>query len=153
MPAEKEVAIIGAGIAGLTCALRLSKRGYKVTMYEKDAVLGGDLSSKLSNGMYHDVYTHLFCDWYVNFWRIVEDDLKIKLDDAFEPRMSVKLLDPPGSARHATNNTPGYTELKNPNTLKNALVESSGTADGERVPVLASLRHVGLRRSAQHDSE
>jgi phytoene dehydrogenase-like protein len=69
MPAEKEVAIIGAGIAGLTCALRLSKRGYKVTLYEKDGMLGGDLSSKLSNGMYHDVYTHLFCDWYVNFRR------------------------------------------------------------------------------------
>ena len=121
MSTEKEVAIIGAGIAGLTCALRLSKRGYKVTLYEKDAVLGGDLSSKFSNGMYHDVYTHLFCDWYVNFWRIVEDDLKIKLDDAFEPRMSVKLLDPPSSPQQATNNTPSYTELKNPNTLKNAL--------------------------------
>ncbi len=121
MPAEKEVAIIGAGIAGLTCALRLSKRGYKVTLYEKDGMLGGDLSSKLSNGMYHDVYSHLFCDWYVNFWRIVEDDLKIKRDDAFEPRMSVKLLDPPNSPQHSTDNTPSYTELKNPNTLKNAL--------------------------------
>src|SRR6266852_2895590 len=92
MPADKEVAIIGAGIAGLTCALRLSKRGYKVTLYEKDGMLGGDLSSKQSNGMYHDVYTHLFCDWYVNFWRIVEDDLKIKRDDAFEPRMSITIL-------------------------------------------------------------
>jgi predicted NAD/FAD-dependent oxidoreductase len=123
MPAEKEkeVAIIGAGIAGLTCALRLSKRGYKVTLYEKDGMLGGDLSSKHHNGMYHDVYTHLFCDWYVNFWRIVEDDLKIKRDDAFEPRLSVKLLDPSSSPRHSSDNTPSYTELKNPNTLKNVL--------------------------------
>jgi hypothetical protein len=35
--------------------------------------------------------------------------------------MSVKLLDPPGSPQHSTNNTPSYTELKNPNTLKNVL--------------------------------
>jgi predicted NAD/FAD-dependent oxidoreductase len=121
MPAEKEVAIIGGGIAGLTCALRLSERGYKVTLYEKDGMLGGDLSSIQKNGMYHDVYTHLFCDWYVNFWRIVEDDLGIKREDAFEPRWSVKLLDPSGSRQHAPDHTPGYTELKNPNTLGHAL--------------------------------
>lgn len=121
MPAEKEVAIIGAGIAGLTCALRLSKRGYKVTLYEKDGMLGGDLSSKYNNGMYHDVYTHLFCDWYVNFWRIVEDDLKIKRDEAFEPRLSVKFLDPSSSPQRSPDNTPNYTEFKNPNRLKNVL--------------------------------
>jgi predicted NAD/FAD-dependent oxidoreductase len=106
MPTEKEVAIVGAGIAGLTCALRLSERGYKVTLYEKKPILGGDLSSEYKNGMYHDVYTHLFCDWYVNFWRIVENDLKIRRDEAFEPRMSVKLLDDPSRQSSAAPHTP-----------------------------------------------
>jgi predicted NAD/FAD-dependent oxidoreductase len=119
---QKEVAIIGGGAAGLTCALRLSERGYAVTLYEKDEMLGGQLSSVKSgkNGMYHDVYTHLFPDWYVNFWRILEADLKIKREDAFEPRFSVKLLlDPSTNPRHSTNSAPKYVELKNPNTASN----------------------------------
>ena len=117
---QKEVAIIGGGVAGLTCALRLSERGYAVTLYEKDATLGGQLSSIESGGMYHDVYTHLFPDWYVNFWRILEADLKIKREDAFEPRFSVKLLfDPSTNPRHSPVSTPRYVELKNPNSVPN----------------------------------
>src|SRR5450631_799866 len=104
--AGKEVAIVGAGIAGLTCALRLSERGYKVTLYEKEPMLGGDLSSEYEYGMFHDVYPHLFCDWYVNFWRIVENDLKIRRDDAFEPRMSVKLLNDPSRQSPAAPHPP-----------------------------------------------
>ena len=123
-PGHKDVAIVGGGIAGLTCALRLSERGYQVTLYEKEAMLGGDLSSTLKHGMFHDVYTHLFCDWYLNFWRIVEDDLNIKRDEAFEPRMGVKLLDEPSeetSARSNAHHTPVYRDFKNPNALRHIL--------------------------------
>lgn len=112
---KSDIAIIGAGVAGLTCALRLSQRGYKVTLYERDTVLGGNLSSVLHKDMYHDVYTHLFCDWYVNFWNIVENDLKITREQAFEARLGVKILDPTNGG------APRYIELKNPNTLKNIL--------------------------------
>jgi len=38
---SKNIAIIGAGIAGLEAALVLSKRGHKVTIYEKTNKLGG----------------------------------------------------------------------------------------------------------------
>ena len=117
---QKEVAIIGGGVAGLTCALRLSQRGYAVTLYEKDKMLGGQLSSIESGGMYHDVYTHLFPDWYVNFWRILETDLKMKREDAFEPRYSVKLLfDPSTNSGRSPVSTPRYVELKNPNSAPN----------------------------------
>ncbi len=44
----------------------------------------------------------LFCDWYVNFWNIVENDLKITRDKAFEARLSVKLVDPINSGRQPT---------------------------------------------------
>ena len=37
----KKVAVIGAGPAGLTAALRLAQRGYKVTVFEKYPVPGG----------------------------------------------------------------------------------------------------------------
>ncbi len=130
---EREVAIIGGGIAGLTCALRLSERGYAVTLYEKHEMLGGQISSVKDGkyGMYHDVYTHLFCDWYANFWRIVKE-LNIKREDAFEPRLSVKiLLEPSSSPQHSTDKTdnkPKYVELKNPNTAQHILDNLSSGA-------------------------
>lgn len=118
--AEKSVAIVGGGIAGLTCALRLLERGYAVTLYEKDTVLGGQISSEYNkaSGFYHDVYTHLFCDWYANFWQLTAD-LGIDRDAAFEPRLSVKiLLDPKRDQRHPKDDRPRYVELKNPNRVK-----------------------------------
>ena len=40
-PKNKKVAVIGAGPAGLTAALRLAQRGYPVTVFEKLPVAGG----------------------------------------------------------------------------------------------------------------
>jgi NADPH-dependent glutamate synthase beta subunit-like oxidoreductase/NAD-dependent dihydropyrimidine dehydrogenase PreA subunit len=42
--AEK-VAIVGSGPAGLSCAYYLAQEGYAVTIFEKDAVLGGMLAT------------------------------------------------------------------------------------------------------------
>lgn len=43
-PSRREnVAIIGSGPAGLTCAYHLRRLGYEVTLFEKQAVLGGML--------------------------------------------------------------------------------------------------------------
>ena len=82
-PAGTSVVVVGAGIAGLTTALKLSQRGYDVTVYEATDVLGGNLSaarqsmrapdgseltgSEPTGFVYHDVYPHMFCDWYKNF--------------------------------------------------------------------------------------
>ena len=42
-PKKDKVAVIGAGPSGLMCAFELSKRGYKVTIFEKNAEIGGAL--------------------------------------------------------------------------------------------------------------
>ena len=38
---KKKVAVIGGGPAGMKAALTAAERGHKVTLYEKDATLGG----------------------------------------------------------------------------------------------------------------
>src|SRR5690606_16135199 len=44
--ALRPVAILGGGVAGLTAALTLARRGYPVTLFEKKAFLGGKLGSQ-----------------------------------------------------------------------------------------------------------
>jgi predicted NAD/FAD-dependent oxidoreductase len=106
------VAVVGAGLAGLTAALHLAKRGFQVTVYEASAVVGGNFSSAKSGGVFQDVYPHMFCAWYANFWGLFGDELGLSRDEHFEPRMGVKLLNK-GSA--------GFVELENATTLKSIL--------------------------------
>jgi len=42
-----KIAIIGAGLSGLSCALRLASRKYEVVIYEKNSSIGGQLHSLL----------------------------------------------------------------------------------------------------------
>lgn len=41
---DKKVAVIGSGPAGIECAYELRKKGYQVTIYEKEEVYGGILT-------------------------------------------------------------------------------------------------------------
>jgi len=51
----KRVAVIGAGPAGLTCALDLRVQGYDVVLYEREAKVGGLLSTSIPPlGARHD---------------------------------------------------------------------------------------------------
>lgn len=47
---QKSVAIIGAGIAGLTAAYRLHKRGFRVKVFERGAQAGGAIRSHREGG-------------------------------------------------------------------------------------------------------
>ncbi|MFN0186674.1 MAG: FAD-dependent oxidoreductase [Aquabacterium sp.] len=82
-PTSVQVAIAGGGIAGMSAALRLAQRGYAVTLYEEKPWLGGNLSSYLDpkTGVYHDVFPHMFSNFYVNFWDIAEKELGLTRGD------------------------------------------------------------------------
>jgi phytoene dehydrogenase-like protein len=70
----RRVAVAGGGLAGITAALRLAQRGYKVTLFEEKDVLGGNIASRnVGHGNVIDVYPHMFQSWYRNFWKLMED--------------------------------------------------------------------------------
>ena len=45
----RKIAIVGSGPAGLTAADQLNKRGYQVTVYERDDRIGGLLMYGIPN--------------------------------------------------------------------------------------------------------
>jgi phytoene dehydrogenase-like protein len=86
------VHVVGGGISGLTAALRLAERGYKVTVYEEKKEVGGNLAAP--GGF--DVYPHMFGTHYQNFWTLAERDLGLRRQGEgrdFEPRDTFKVLD------------------------------------------------------------
>ncbi len=42
----KKIAIVGAGIAGVTCAYELSKKGHDVTLFDKSRGVSGRSTTK-----------------------------------------------------------------------------------------------------------
>ncbi len=91
-PTAVKVAIVGGGIAGLTAALRLVQNGCEVTVYEMGARVGGNLGGDLDpEGNYHDVYPHMFGEWYDNFWRLAEE-LDLSRERDFEQRPTCAFL-------------------------------------------------------------
>ena len=49
-----DVVVIGAGMAGLTCARRLQQQGYRVTVLEKSRGLGGRVATRRVDGAWID---------------------------------------------------------------------------------------------------
>src|SRR4029079_15479686 len=83
MPA---VTIVGAGVAGLTIGYQLSRRGYQVTVIERNAVVGG-LGRTFHYGDFHfDVGPHRF---HTENPRVAAFIREILLEEAIEiPRLS-----------------------------------------------------------------
>lgn len=59
---NKKIAIVGGGLSGLAVAYFLSKKGYAVTVFEKEKTLGGELASIDVGGEWpvEKYYHHLF---------------------------------------------------------------------------------------------
>lgn len=52
---QKHVAIVGGGPGGLTAGMILAKRGYKVSIFEKESIVGGRNASIVMNGYSFDI--------------------------------------------------------------------------------------------------
>ena len=86
-----KVVIIGAGMAGMSAALRLLERGFEVTLYEQDDFVGGMMHSfqDPNSGEWREHSYHMMSNWYHNFWKITEE---LGVRDNFEARDLFKYL-------------------------------------------------------------
>ena len=82
----KQIAVIGAGISGLSCARMLEAKGCRVRVYERSAKPGGLICCERVNGsLFHLCGGHVFntknsavADW---FWSIFSKDKDFRLAD------------------------------------------------------------------------
>jgi uncharacterized protein with NAD-binding domain and iron-sulfur cluster len=95
-----EVTIVGAGIAGLTAALRLLQRGFHVRLIEQDDFIGGKWGAHKHPDKpdYHEHCYHMFLNWFNNFWELADE---LNLRGNFETRDSLRYLNP-GEFPHTT---------------------------------------------------
>ncbi|MDZ8086250.1 MAG: NAD(P)/FAD-dependent oxidoreductase [Nostoc sp. DedQUE12b] len=101
-----DIAVIGAGIAGLVCAQQLSQAGYSVVVVEKSRGLGGRLATRRLHGTLADhgaCYLKPKGELFRRFVEILRDRhiLEVWTDDVYELTTGAPLSEP-------KNRTPRY---------------------------------------------
>ncbi|MBS3802487.1 MAG: FAD-dependent oxidoreductase [Candidatus Thermoplasmatota archaeon] len=89
---QKTVLIIGAGLAGLSAALELAERGFAVTIYEKNKVVGGKLATpvlKTKQGSFH--VEHGLHMWFYHYHTCKDIIRRLKVDRYFKPYRKVSV--------------------------------------------------------------
>ena len=74
---KKNVIVIGAGIAGLSCAYELARRGHEVTVLEASGRPGGHVRTfhdQFADGLYADIGAeHFYYPGYTEYWRYLKE--------------------------------------------------------------------------------
>jgi 15-cis-phytoene desaturase len=96
---DADVVVVGAGLAGLTCALELSRRGFKVLVLEAREVVGGRTSSWVQDGMPVESGLHRVLGFYHAFPNVLAS-AGIDIDDIvfWEDEVEIRLPDGAGRA-------------------------------------------------------
>ncbi len=75
--AKKSVIVMGAGIAGLSCAYELTRRGHHVTVLEASGRTGGHVKTMhdpFADGLYADLGAeHFYYPGYTQYWRYLHE--------------------------------------------------------------------------------
>ncbi len=83
MSEQPDVVIVGAGIGGLSTAIRLASAGLRVTVFEKNDVTGGKMGQVVRDGFRWDTgpsvitMRHVFADLFAAAGRNLEDYLTL----------------------------------------------------------------------------
>src|SRR5213082_1410817 len=74
---QKKVIVMGAGIAGLSCAYELKRRGHDVTVLEASGRAGGHVRTfhdQFADGLYADIGAeHFYYPGYTEYWRYLKE--------------------------------------------------------------------------------
>ena len=62
----KRIAIVGAGISGLTAGYELKKKGFDVIVFEKEPLVGGRMSTRVKDGFHFDIGADHLCNLYTH---------------------------------------------------------------------------------------
>src|SRR6202035_1510313 len=91
MKRQPRVAVVGAGLAGLTAGLELAKRGWRVDLYERSRLLGGKATSFEVEGHEVDCGQHVVLACCTATLDLVEE---LGLSDSLyiQPRFEVTVL-------------------------------------------------------------
>jgi uncharacterized protein with NAD-binding domain and iron-sulfur cluster len=146
-PFERSVAVIGGGIAGITAAVKLYQQGFDVTIFEKGAQLGGNLSSGSvdNTGVARDIYPHIFGDWYKEFWYLLENDFDLKRDDWFARRDKIRMAMIPADSSSLTGfNKVDFATLATPTSLSNLTDDLFSTILSQRDMFLFGYTYIDL---------
>ncbi len=71
--ANRRVVVVGAGIAGLSAALRIRQAGAQVTVFESSDRVGGRTSSETHDGYLYERGTQFFTSTYQNALRLIKE--------------------------------------------------------------------------------
>lgn len=116
------VAVIGAGLAGLSCAKYLSDAGFQASVYESRDVLGGKVAAwKDADGDWYETGLHIFFGAYPNMLQLfkelgIEDRLQWKQHSMiFNMKQTEQELQPGPDGKIATQ--PKYSRFDFPEWL------------------------------------
>ncbi len=70
---QKKIAVIGAGVMGMACALELLKQGYAVAIFEADDRVGGMSAHFDFNGLSIERYYHFICKPDTPYFELLEE--------------------------------------------------------------------------------
>ncbi|MGB3017597.1 MAG: hydroxysqualene dehydroxylase HpnE [Ignavibacteria bacterium] len=130
---KKSVAIAGGGIAGLSAAVFLAEKGFKIKLFESSPKLGGRAYSFYDRDrkMFFDNGQHLLAGWYKNtfdFLKIIgtyndlkfQSNLEIDFLDTYKQKLKLKSsgLRPPFNLLSALLSFPGFTGKEKLSVLK-----------------------------------
>ncbi len=86
---KQHIAVIGAGIAGLSCATALQNAGYSVDLFDKGRGIGGRLSTRRNDLWQCDHGAQYFTARHPDFIVQVEQWLETGVISAWEPSLQV----------------------------------------------------------------
>jgi renalase len=132
------VVVIGAGLAGLTTATRLSTRGYRVTVLDKGRGAGGRMSTRRDGTLRFDHGAQYFTARDRCFVEAVQRWQAQQLVARWEPRLAV--IDAEGIAAKGANETARYVGVPGMNALAKHL--AAALADCRLGWQVAGLRRV-----------